>query len=128
MSRPAGFGERVFGLGVALVLLSSLAACQTQADYEAEIRSRWQPYIGSTMGVFMMSSGLTPSNAFESATGRTFVVDGPAVTTVLPAAYGLPAIARTDSCRLMLETVNATNGRTADDWRIVSITQSGPCG
>lgn len=124
---------------VGLVLALALCGCQTGAEYNAQLQEsrerRAQQYVGSTMAQFMTWTGLVPSDAIPTAEGRTFVIIGPTVTIGTPAyagPYGLsgvPAVASSTTCRIMVNTRLLRNvpNTTPEDWEITSITRSGPC-
>lgn len=91
------------------LLASSFAlfgCVQTTDDVlEAKITS----YVGLTMAEFMTTTGLTPSDRYETAQGRTYVVEGP-------------------GCKLFLETVQNDQLERADSWKISGVNAHGPCG
>lgn len=107
------------------------AGCQTNAEHGASIDrdfdSRLARFNGSTMAAFSAQTGLLPTNAYPIANGRVFVVDGPPVYVTLPATHVTPAVTRSSACRLMITTSQVGTTRTADDWQIIGIEQSGPC-
>lgn len=125
---------------VGLMLALTLAGCQTGAEYNAQQREsserRAQQYVGATMAQFMSWTGLTPTDAIDTAEGKMFIINGPTVTVGTPAyvgPYGLsavPAVTSSTTCRII---VNARPRRLAtqlapEDWEITSISRSGPCG
>lgn len=125
-------------VGFMLVALA-LCGCQTGAQYNAQLQEsrerRAQQYVGSTMAQFMSWTGLMPSDAIATAEGKTFIIIGPTVTLSTPAyvgPYGLsgvPAVASSTTCRIMVDTRLRRNvpNATADDWEITSISRTGPC-
>jgi hypothetical protein len=85
---------------VGRALICALAACAlfggcrpsevAAADRTAEI----QTLVGGSMADFIRRTGLTPSDMYPTSSGRTFVVNGPVSTSVLPGFYGVPSRGR----------------------------------
>lgn len=79
------------------------------------------------MADFMRRTSLTPSDAYATGSGRSFLVFGPSTALVLPGSYGAPTVARSFQCRMLVETEALDAKGTADTWRVTRITRSGPC-
>ncbi|MGE7469785.1 hypothetical protein ACQKLX_10105 [Bosea sp. NPDC003192] len=79
------------------------------------------------MADFMRRTSLTPSDAYPTSSGRTFVVHGPTTSIVVPGSYGAPTVGRSFQCQMLVETEAADAKGTADSWRVTRITRSGPC-
>lgn len=99
-------------------LLALLCGCQTTDSRVA----RLQPHIGRTMADFSRDTGLVPSDMYNTAEGRVFVVNGPAIGVAVS-----PGVVVSGGCRMLIETIATTTRSTADAWRITSITANGPC-
>lgn len=84
--------------------------------------ARLKPYIGGSMAEFSSTTGLTPSNSYDTAAGRTFIVNGPAIAVAVT-----PGVSVLGGCKMQIETTATSTRGTADDWRIVSIDAQGPC-
>lgn len=110
-----------------LVLLLALVGCQTGAEYQAQQEEHLRNVIGLTMAEFMQRTGLVPSTMFETATGRTFIVEGRSVTLVTQGSYGAPTVANTQTCRIQLQTSQSGSRSGPDAWRIVDVNWTGPC-
>lgn len=79
------------------------------------------------MADFMRRTSLTPSDMYSTSSGRTFVVNGPASTIVLPGSYGVPTIGHAVQCQMLIDTV-ATDGKgIADSRQATQISRSGNC-
>ena len=102
-------------LAVALSLF--LLGCVTD-----DRQARLKPYIGRNMSEFMRGTGLTPSDSYNTASGRVFVVSGPALAVAVA-----PGVVAAGGCRMQVETIATSPRGTADDWQIVSIDAHGPC-
>ena len=79
------------------------------------------------MADFMPRTGLTPTDMYPTSSGRTFVVNGPASTIVIPGSYGVPTVAAQRQCRMLVDTVATDTKGLADTWRVTQITRSGAC-
>jgi len=84
--------------------------------------ARLKPHIGRTVADFSRDTGLTPNSSYDTAQGRTFVVDGPALAVAVA-----PGVVSSGGCRMQLEAVATGPRSTADDWRITAINATGPC-
>lgn len=112
-----------------------LAGCQTAADVQAGREAHLRSYLGMPMGKFVSQTGLVPAHSVPTSRGRTFVAYGPSVTIATPAYVGaynitaIPAVARTQTCRVTIDAVLSGAGSSAgaDAWEIDSITRDGPC-
>lgn len=102
---------------VPILLALVLSGCVTDDRY-----ARLKPYIGRTVADFSRDTGLVPSDSYDTAQGRTFIVNGPVIAVAVS-----PGVAVAGGCKMQLETVATGTRRTADDWRIVSIDARGPC-
>ncbi len=100
---------------IGFALLAS--GCQTD-DRETRLRS----HLDRTMADFSRDTGLVPSDKYDTANGRVFVVNGPA----MPVAVA-PGVAVSGGCRMLIETVPTSTRGGADDWQITRITANGPC-
>jgi hypothetical protein len=102
----------------ALLIALSLAGCAVADDRYARLK----PYIGRTMADFSRDTGLLPSDKFDTAKGRVFVVNGPVMVVAVS-----PGIAVAGGCKMQVETVADNPSGLADSWRIVRIDATGPC-
>jgi hypothetical protein len=102
-----------------LVIVSALflASCQTDDRFE-----RLHPYIGTSMADFSRSTGMVPSDTYDTAGGRTFVVNGAPIAVAVS-----PGVTVAGGCRMLVDTILVSKTHTADDWRIVAINATGPC-
>ena len=112
--------ERVIGraLRTAPILLLVLGGCRTTDDRSMRLQS----HIGRTMAEFSRDTGLVPSDIYNTADGRVFVVNGPAIGIAVA-----PGAVLFGGCRLLIETIAMSSQSTADAWRITAITANGPC-
>jgi hypothetical protein len=83
---------------------------------------RLQSHIGHTMAEFSRDTSLLPSDMYNTADGRVFVVNGPAIGIAVA-----PGVVVSGGCRLLIETIATTAKSTADAWQITAITANGPC-
>lgn len=74
------------------------------------------------MADFSRDTGLVPSDMYNTADGRVFVVNGPAIGVAVA-----PGIVVSGGCRLLIEAVVVNARSTADAWQITAITANGPC-
>lgn len=72
-------------------------------------------------------TGLAPSDAYPTNSGKTFVVPGPSSRIVQPGFNGMPAIARSYQCQMLVDPEATDTHATADSWRVTRISHSGPC-
>lgn len=79
------------------------------------------------MAGLMRRTGLTPNDMYPTSSGRTFIVNGPASTSVIPGSYGVPTIAAQRQCRMLIDTVAIDGRGLTDAWRVTGITRNG-CG
>jgi hypothetical protein len=112
---------------VAVALCLAAAGCTTNAEIAAQRDAEFQSLVGGTMADFMRRTGLTPTDMYPTSSGRTFVVNGPASTIVVPGSYGVPTIAAQRQCRMLIDTETTDGKGTADSWRVARITRNG-CG
>ncbi|MGY3364184.1 hypothetical protein ACVWZL_001309 [Bradyrhizobium sp. GM2.4] len=105
-------------LRCAAILLPLLGGCQTTVDRS----TRLQSHIGRTMADFSRDTGLVPADMYNTADGRVFVLNGPAIGVAVA-----PRIVVSGGCRLLIETIAASARSTADAWQITAITANGPC-
>lgn len=112
--------ERVIwrALRIVPILLPLLGGCQTTDDRS----TRLQTHVGRTMAEFSRDTGLVPSDMYNTADGRVFVVNGPAFGVAVA-----PAVVVSGGCRLLIETAAVSAHSTADAWQITAITANGPC-
>lgn len=103
---------------VALLIPLLFVGCVTTDDRYARLK----PYIGQSMADFSRATGLTPSDMYNTADGRTFVVNGPTTTVTVS-----PGVAVNGGCKMLIETTATNKSGSADDWRIVAINATGPC-
>ncbi|SEH79348.1 hypothetical protein SAMN05216228_100863 [Rhizobium tibeticum] len=115
--------------GLAAVL--SFASCQTNAEYQSQLNAnldaRLSAYHGTTLAEFIARTGLVPVNAYPVAGGKVFVIEGAPVYVTLPATQVTPGITRASACQLLIRAALTGPGGTADDWKIVGTSRSGPC-
>lgn len=109
-----GLMRAFLALPVAAILLTGCVTDDRQA--------RLKPYIGGTMADFSRGTGLVPSASYDTAAGRTFVVNGPVVAVAVA-----PGAAVAGGCRMLVEATATAPRPTADDWRVVAIDATGPC-
>lgn len=102
---------------LAVVTALFLAGCVTD-----DRQARLKPHIGRTMADFSRDTGMTPSDSYNTASGRVFVVNGPAMTVAVA-----PGVAVAGGCKMLIETTAIGTQSTADNWRIASIDAHGPC-
>lgn len=102
-----------------LLLALALVGCAGAPD---DRYARLKPYIGQSMTAFMRSTGLTPSDSYDTTTGKTFIVNGPAMAVAVS-----PGLTVAGGCKMQIDTVATSTRSTADDWRIVTIDAQGPC-
>lgn len=100
---------------VAMTLL--LAGCVTDTR-----QARLKPYIGQSMAIFSAGTGLTPSDSYNVADGRIFVVNGPAIAVAVA-----PGVTVAGGCKMLIGTIATSPRGTADDWRVTTIDATGPC-
>lgn len=110
----------------AMVALLVLAGCQT-----AGTSDRMTTFLNMSMAQFMTQTGQVPTTYFPTATGRTYVIEGPTITYVSPGFSGNyiqtgPTIQQY-RCRLMLETEPNGSGSGADKWIIKAVNWFGTC-
>ncbi|MCK1670403.1 hypothetical protein [Bradyrhizobium sp. 150] len=74
------------------------------------------------MADFSRDTGLVPTDMYDTAAGRVFVVNGPAIGVAVA-----PGVLVSGGCRLLIETIATTSRSTADAWQITAITANGPC-
>jgi hypothetical protein len=75
------------------------------------------------MADFSRSTGVVPSDSYNTANGRTFVVKDAALAVAVS-----PGVTVAGGCRMLIETTNPSQRSTGDDWgRIVRIDATGPC-
>ncbi len=112
---------------VAMIALTLLAGCQTATQVQEAEEAGMRSVVGLTVAEFSARTGLVPSDFYPTGSGRVFVVLGRSVTLVTPGSYGAPTVANTQTCRILLSTMPAGDGGTAENWRIVGVNYSGPC-
>lgn len=106
-----------------LLALTVIALVPTTTPTSADDRhARLKPFIGRTVADFMQSTGLTPSDAYETAQGRVFVVHGPPIGVAVA-----PGVVVAGGCKLQIEATPVGTRSAADAWVIRSITAHGPC-
>ncbi|HSI41810.1 MAG TPA: hypothetical protein VLA00_14800 [Xanthobacteraceae bacterium] len=104
-----------------------MVGCRTAEQLEQAENRHMQSVVGLTMADFSAQTGVTPTDAYDVAGGRTFVVLGRSVTLVTPSSYGAPTVANTQTCLLLVATKQIGTGGTAESWQIVGVSYSGPC-
>lgn len=99
------------------LIAAALSGCATDDRY-----ARLKPYIGRSVAEFSRDTGLVPTNSYDTAQGRTFIVNGPVLAVAVS-----PGVVAAGGCKMQIETVSTSPRGTADDWRIVAIDARGPC-
>jgi len=102
---------------LAFASIMFLVGCQTDDRY-----ARLKPHIGRTMADFSRDTGLAPSDSYNTAEGRVFVVNGPTLAIAVA-----PGVVASGGCKMQIETVAVGTQSTADNWRITAINANGPC-
>lgn len=74
------------------------------------------------MADFSRDTGLVPSDMYNTADGRVFVVNGPAIGVAVA-----PSVVVSGGCRMLIETTATGTRSVADAWQITAITANGPC-
>lgn len=119
---------RFFRLVVMTSLALVLGGCvETAPPAQASKDAFFRSFVGQTVGQFVQRTGVTPSDYFDTADGRTFKVITTGPTVFVPPGYGFPAYAATPTCSLLLNTRQIDKKGTADSWRIKSILARGQC-
>jgi hypothetical protein len=104
-----------------------LAGCQTVSQ-QPDFQTRYQPYVGFPLSVFISRTGRVPSNYVDLGPGkRMFTFLGDTVTLSAPAYGFVPAVSSTQTCRVNIETVRTGTTGTPEDFRIVDFNGVGPC-
>lgn len=101
------------------------AGCTTNAEIAAQREAQFQSLVGGTMADFIRRTGLTPTDMYPTSSGRTFIVNGPASTIVIPGSYGVPTVAAQRQCRMLIDTVAIDGKGLADTWRVIGIARNG---
>jgi hypothetical protein len=120
-------------LGVAGTLCATLclAGCQTgeqrQAIENAGLDTRLSAYEKKSIAQFIGKTGMTPIDFYPVLNGRVFVFQGRTTVMTLPATAVTPQISNAYACRLLVKTVASGQRGTADDWKIIGTSRSGPC-
>jgi hypothetical protein len=105
----------------------ALAGCQT-ASQEPDFQTRYRPYIGFPLSVFISRTGRIPSDYADLGSGkRVFTFLGDTVTMSLPAHGFVPAVSNTQTCRVNIETVREGTTGTPEGFRIVGFNGVRPC-
>ena len=79
------------------------------------------------MADFMRRTSLTPSSAYPTGTGRTFVVPAPTTSIIERGTYGAPTVGRSFHSQMLVDTIATDGLGTADTWTVTRITRSGLC-
>jgi hypothetical protein len=105
----------------------ALAGCQT-ASQEPDFQTRYRPYIGFPLSVFISRTGRSPSDYVDLGPGkRMFTFLGDTVAMSLPTYGFTPAVSNTQTCRVNIETVRTGATGTPEDFRIEGLSAVGPC-
>lgn len=110
------------------LLVLGLTGCQTAEQVHAERQARLQSVVGMSLADFNARVGLPVVQVYDTAPRhRTFVILGRTVTIGLVGSYGVPSIARTETCFISLAAVATSSENSPASWRIQSVSSRGPC-
>lgn len=118
--------KRLTWCAVALSL-AVLPGCMTAEQQQAAQARHMNRLVGLTMADFMAQTGLVPRDYYQTASGRTFLVEGTPRAMGYPSVYGAPAVSVDTTCRMQLGAVRSSPDGGADGWTITSVNWRGGC-